>query len=154
MVSLILPGSCMQSILFVNSKGVLVIPKKEVLVASLAPIKVLPILFPKTWDQEMVSDVCEMPVIENLDTSEAISSKGKTIVCRSLNFWKKFLRAESVAINGVALKCWNKEYQFNSKPSSTLVIIVEGEPDQSGAGYNLSEMDMKTHPIIFTEVGA
>lgn len=144
----------MQSILFVNSKGVLVIPKKEVLAASLAPIKVLPILFPKTWDQEMVSDVCEMPVIENLDTSEAITSKGKTIVCRSLNFWKKFLRAESVAINGVALKCWNKEYQFNSKPSSTLVIIVEGEPDQSGVGYNLSEMDMKTHPIVFTEVGA
>ena len=144
----------MQSILFVNSKGVLVIPNKEVLTASLAPIKVLPILFPKTWGQEMVSDVCEMPVIENLDTSDVIPSKGKVIVCRSLNFWKKFLRAESVAINGVALKCWNKEYQFNSKPSSTLVIIVEGEPDQSGAGYNLSEMDMKTHPIIFTEVGA
>lgn len=145
----------MQSILFVNSKGELVIPHKDILAKALEPIKSLPILFPKTWDQEIVSQVCEMPVIENLESADqALQSKSKLIVCRSLNFWKKFLRAESVAINGIALKCWNKEYQFNSKPSSTLVIIVEGTPDRSGDGYNLSGMDMKSHPIVFTEVGA
>lgn len=145
----------MQSILFVNREGHLVIPDRITISTFLTPIKVLPILFPKTWGQEMISEVCEMPVVENIGGSNDLTPyKSKLIVCRSLNFWKKFLRAESVAVNGIALKCWNKEYEFNSKPSSTLVVIVEGNLDPSGVGYNLSEMDMKNHPIIFTEVGA
>lgn len=147
-------GNDMQSIFYVNSIGELIIPSKEVLLSSLGPIRALPILFPHNWPVELIDDACEMPVIENLGSNEIPGVRdSRAVVCRSKNLWKKFLRSDSVVINGVALKCWAKEYQASFRPTNSLVFITEGVKDPSGDGFNLAEMEMKRNPIVFVEIG-
>lgn len=145
----------MQSIFFVNTEGNLVVPTQDVLVRALAKIKNLPALFPTNWPVELIDGSCDMPVLEGMNSEVSLGENStRVIVCRSYNLWKKFLRAESVAVNGVALKCWLRGYQMNNKPRSSIVFITEGAIDPSGEGYDLSSMDMKINPIAFVEIGA
>lgn len=145
----------MQSIFFVNSEGVLVVPSQTVLVKALEKIKNLPALFPMNWSVSLIEGVCDMPVLEGMSGEvPASDNSSRVIICRSQNLWKKFLRAESVVVNGVALKSWTRGYLLNNKPKSSIVFITEGEVDPSGEGYDLSSMDMKTNPIAFVEIGA
>lgn len=144
----------MQSIFFVNAEGNLIIPSQDVLARALSKIKHLPALFPKNWPIELIEGSCDMPVLEGMSGEvSAPDNSSRVVVCRSHNLWKKFLRAESLAVNGVALKCWNRGY-LNSKPKSSIVFITDGVIDPSGEGYELSSMDMKTNPIAFVEIGA
>lgn len=145
----------MQSIFFVNSNGKLIIPSRDLLVKTFEPIRRLPILFPSNWDATLVNGVCEMSVIEAMKRDNVKNSpKPGVIFCKSFGMWKKFLNADSVTVNAVALKCWRRDYQVNRKPSSSLVIIAdEGELDQSGIGFDLSKMEMKNYPIAFVEAG-
>lgn len=146
----------MQSIFFVNAEGNLVIPSQDVLVGALSKIKNLPALFPKNWPITLIQDSCDMPVLEGVNgvVSFTDNTPSRVIICRSHKLWKKFLKAEIVVVNGVALKCWDRRYLPNSKPKSSIVFITEGEVDPSGEGYELSSMDMKTNPIAFVEIGA
>lgn len=145
----------MQSIFFVNSNGKLVIPPRDLLVKTFEPIRRLPILFSSNWDATLVDGVCEMSVIEAMKSSAVKDSpKNGVIFCKSFGMWKRFLNTDAVAVNAVALKCWQRDYQINRKPSSSLVIITNGgELDESGEGFDFSKMEMKNHPIAFVEAG-
>lgn len=145
----------MQSIFFVNSNGKLIIPSRDLLVKTFDPIRRLPILFPSNWDATLVDGVCEMSVIEAMELGDLKDSpKSGVIFCKSFGMWKKFLNADTVTVNAVALKCWRRDYQVNRKPSSSLVIITdEGVLDRSSKGFDLSKMEMKNYPIVFVEAG-